>query len=1205
DQPNPQIDFSNSPFKVNHQRQAWLDNLRRAGVSCFGIGGTNAHVILEQPPQQMNGHSNNSNSTLDQLLLISGKNSEALKQSITHLTTAESITNNDPNLDQISWTLQTGRQHFPLRISLVANSKADAIQQLQKLAESNQPLGNQVLQLPEMVWLFPGQGSQQVAMAKQLYQSAPVFKEALDHCQAIISKYTDKNFVALLNEATDTTTARLQQTENTQPALFIFQYALSQLWLSWGLHPKAMLGHSLGEWVCACLADVIDLETALALVLQRASLMQQMPKGAMLAIMADTNTVSNWLSSDSCEQTSIAAINGNKLCVISGPEESIARIKIRAHSLGVLCQPLKTSHGFHSPAMVPAAEQFAASLRQAELRKPKIPFISNVTGHWIEDSKATDPDYWCEQMLAPVQFYQGLLNLLKLNNPVFLEIGAGSSLTGLLKQSIRNSETFTTTQSSNNFNISIDINQVALKSLPSNQPENHTLTQLLATAGDLWQLGFDLNWQQLHQGSKQVTTLPGYPFQERSYWISPGNEAEFSVTPNSSQNTGATIAGAQHSDLLADIADWTSVPVWQTMPSPHPMPAVGRPKSWLIIANKIAENPNPDSIQLASKLAQQIELLNWNVFTAHSDEGTTEFKQTDYREFTFNPTIPNHYLELRQALEGRDMPADHIVDLRMLDSAAGNEQAIQLTAVAQCWSDTKKVTQIAALSAQGFNVLGNERVNYSQAMLQGICQVVGQEYPHLGCRQIDLSVADLPNALNIEALCNELQNEVPASLSAWRNNRHWQLNYQPLPTQELPPKLPRKRPSIQKLGNYVILGDISAGLGAIWAEQIAQICQGHLTLASLSPISETLVNKLQRNNCAVEVLNMASTEKTVVETVLKTAINNGPINGLFISLPTTNEQSTAPLAFINNSHWQYNQKIRVDLVTTVADLMQDETTSAQWCCVQSSMSAVLGGIGLAPYAAANHGLDAIVQNAQLTSQESANRNSTQWFSINFDAALHEQHSSEDPTDNELDLTPVDSQPINSQLSNSEQKADTLGNVLQAYALSNTEVWEVTRRILAQAEPGIIAVSKGDVKQRRKQWLHPYGVSPQQSETGTAYPRPKLATDYIAPRNDLEITLCGLWMELLRLDQVGINDSFFDLGGHSLLAIQAIGRIKEIYPVELDLRELLEGTPTVANIAELISAQLPDLQHLDQMAALMAEVEALSNDEVAEQLEADS
>ncbi|MEO0869998.1 MAG: phosphopantetheine-binding protein, partial [Cyanobacteria bacterium J06642_11] len=289
----------------------------------------------------------------------------------------------------------------------------------------------------------------------------------------------------------------------------------------------------------------------------------------------------------------------------------------------------------------------------------------------------------------------------------------------------------------------------------------------------------------------------------------------------------------------------------------------------------------------------------------------------------------------------------------------------------------------------------------------------------------------------------------------------------------------------------------------------------------------------------------------------------GTINGIFFSTPTTNEKSAAPITLLQPEQLAYNSLTKQQVLESLAAALVDH--KPDFCCVQSSLSSVIGGVGLAAYSGANHSLDAMVAQQNQDSP-------FPWFSVNWDAWSDE-------------------------VSNDETG---WGTSLKDFALTSKEVWTATERILAQA-PGQIVVSKSDLSARIAQWIHPAPRVAVQEQSTSNHSRPQLSTVYVAPSNDVEKTIAGIWQDLLGLEQVGIHDSFFDLGGHSLLAIQVISRLREAFPVEVEMRNLLFEAPTVAGIAAVIAEQLPQTEELDTMAALLAEVQSLSSDEVQAQL----
>ncbi|MHC5747097.1 MAG: type I polyketide synthase, partial [Nostoc sp.] len=429
-QPNPQIDFDNSPFYVNTTHSEWKANgtPRRAGVSSFGIGGTNAHAILEEaPPTQPFSLSRSW-----QLLLLSAKTESALetatKNLVTHLKQHPEL-----NLANAAYTLQVGRRAFEHRRMFLCQNLDDAVTVLENLdlqrtfTNFQEPCNRQI------VFMFPGQGSQYVNMGRELYETEPVFRQHIDECCEILKSYLGVDLRTILypdEDKTEVATQRLQQTQITQPALFVIEYALSQLWMAWGISPVAMIGHSIGEYVAACLAGVFSLEDALTLVATRGRLMQQIPSGGMLSVALSEEAIQSYLN----ENLSLAAVNAPSLCVISGIEAAIEQLQQQLQSNGVNCRRLHTYHAFHSSMMDSILEVFTEQVKKVNLNPPKIPFISNLTGRWITTSDATDSSFWTKHLRDTVRFGIGIAELIKDSKQVLLEVGPGRTLNTFAKQ---------------------------------------------------------------------------------------------------------------------------------------------------------------------------------------------------------------------------------------------------------------------------------------------------------------------------------------------------------------------------------------------------------------------------------------------------------------------------------------------------------------------------------------------------------------------------------------------------------------------------------------------------------------------------------------------------------------------------------------------------------------------------------------------------
>ncbi|MFG6101409.1 SDR family NAD(P)-dependent oxidoreductase [Leptothoe sp. EHU-05/26/07-4] len=525
--PNPQIDFKDSPFYVNAELSKWEANgtPRRAGVSSFGFGGTNAHVILEEAPVL----EVSSASRAKQLVLLSAKTSSALETLTANLATHLNH-HPDLNLADVAYTLQMGRQEFSHRRMILAED----IEDLQKaLATTPQRVITQFQDLTErsVVFMFTGQGAQYLNMAQEIYQSEPVFRQVCDRCCDLLQPQLGLDLRQLLYPTAaefEDAAQQLQQTAITQPALFVVEYALAQLWMSWGVHPVAMIGHSIGEYVAACLAGVFSLEDALAIVTVRGQLMQQLPPGSMLAVPLSEKEVHPLLG----EALSLATINGATSCVVSGPTEAIEALQNRLSSAGVEGRRLHTSHAFHSQMMEPILEAFQEQVRQVDLTTPQIPYISNLTGTWITAQEATSPTYWAAHLRQTVRFADGLQVLLQRPNRLLLEVGPGRTLSKLAKQHPERKP-----------------EQVVLTSLRHPQEKQSDVAFLLNTFGQLWLAGGSVNWSGFYaHEQRHRLPLPTYPFERERYWIDPPKQVteDFQSLPTASDLWKSLVQAGQH-----------------------------------------------------------------------------------------------------------------------------------------------------------------------------------------------------------------------------------------------------------------------------------------------------------------------------------------------------------------------------------------------------------------------------------------------------------------------------------------------------------------------------------------------------------------------------------------------------------------------------------------------------------------------------------
>ncbi|WP_114789084.1 amino acid adenylation domain-containing protein [Niabella yanshanensis] len=499
--PNPHIDFDSSPFIVNTKLRPWelTTGKRLAGVSSFGVGGTNAHVVLEEYANDLDALQRaTENDTGPELVCWSAHHIDSLKTYTTRLLDY-SQTNATCRIRDVAYTLHATRQDFAIRNFVVAKDMEELAAQL----SSTESLMSAAYTVKEkknnVVFLFPGQGNQYPNMGKELYDAEPVYRNAIDECAGILQQHMGEDIRSIIfTEAADSSALeKLSNTRYAQPALFVTSYALSRLYMSWGIVPAAFAGHSVGEFVGAHLAGVFSLEDVLKIVAERGRLISELPEGSMLSVRAAENTVKNLLP----PALSIAAQNAAELCVVSGETMAIESFAAQLTQLGIANKLLRTSHAFHSAMIDAAVGRLKQVIDQAVLKVPRIPILSTVTAQWLKDGEATDAAYWARHARETVQFGAALKNIQKDLDPLFLETGPGSSSTIFAKQN------------------GAGDSAVAILSSTTKDERAAAKTAL----GRLWQLGADIDYQKLYRSGNAVLlhSLPTYAYNRKKLWVDP------------------------------------------------------------------------------------------------------------------------------------------------------------------------------------------------------------------------------------------------------------------------------------------------------------------------------------------------------------------------------------------------------------------------------------------------------------------------------------------------------------------------------------------------------------------------------------------------------------------------------------------------------------------------------------------------------------
>ncbi len=501
---NPYLSLENSRIEIGTYLRPWKrrDAPRFAGVSSFGFGGTNAHIVLSDAPLVIENKNANSIERPRHLLTLSAKSERALQELAQSF--SEALHSTQYAIPDITFTSNTTRSHFEHRLVIQAGKKDELLKGLEDfLKQSESPLmstgqtkpGAQ----PRIAFLFTGQGSQYAGMGKGLYETQPVFRAALDECASILDPLLNRSLLEIIfNDKNDST---IHQTQYTQPALFAFEYALAQMWLAWGVKPHAVMGHSVGEYVAACIAGVFSLEDGLRLIAERARLMGGLPQnGTMVAVFADANRIADILKPYQ-DKVSIAASNGPDNTVISGETSAVQNVVDELTKYGITSKPLTVSHAFHSPLMDSILDDFESFAKKVQFSNPQILLLSNVTGEAI--TQPPTAKYWRDHIRAEVKFSAGMQSLASLGVDAFVEIGPSSVLLGMGKRCLPESKS------------------AWLPSLRQNQEEWQTI---LDSLGKLYVQGAEVDWKGFDAGySRNKVVLPNYPFDRQRYWLEPSN----------------------------------------------------------------------------------------------------------------------------------------------------------------------------------------------------------------------------------------------------------------------------------------------------------------------------------------------------------------------------------------------------------------------------------------------------------------------------------------------------------------------------------------------------------------------------------------------------------------------------------------------------------------------------------------------------------
>jgi len=804
--PNPAIPFEGSPFRVNDRLYDWPAQAapRRAAVNALGVGGTNAHMILEEAPARA---ASEESDFPFHVLCLSGRNRAALDANSAALA-AHLRAHPEQPLADVSFTLKEGRRGFDKRRILVAETHEEAAALLEggdsRRVFTHDHLGSD----PEVVFMFPGGGAQYADMARDLYETEPVFAEWMDRGLDHLAPQLEYDIRAIwLPEPEDRAAAeaKLKRPSVQLPLIMIVEYALAQLWLSWGVKPAAMVGHSMGENVAACLAGVMRFEECIDLVLLRGRLFDEVPAGGMISISAPLDQITPFLG----EGLDIASVNGPELIAVSGPDDALKALQTRLDAAGLDHQRIAIDIAAHSRMLDLILDRYRAFLATLDLRAPQMPFLSNRTGKMITAQMATDPDYWVDQLRNTVNFADCISTLSADARRVFLEVGPGKALSALAQM-----------------NADVAPGQV-MSSLRHPEQEIADDVYFLSVIGRLWASGVEADWAQIWgEARRNRVVLPTYQFQRARYFIEPGE--------------AATRPAEQPLQRLDDISDWGALPHWQPRYAEGDM-ALSGPVNWLVFA---------DTAGLGAEATAQLRAKGHRVVQVAAGDA---FARVTMDHFTLAPEQGRSgYDQLIAALQAEGQMPDRIAHFWLTDDQVAPrpgssrfdrniEQGFwSLTWLAQSLAEAEidAPLHLDVFTTGGAQIAEEGLAYPEKALISGPVGVMAREVPGLTASQIDLPVAapvvpakwfakpaDPAPVIDPGDLIEELLAS-PANLQiAHRAGRRYELGYR---AASLPPSdLPGWKPE----GHYLITGGFG-GIGLTLAADILETTGTRVILLS-------------------------------------------------------------------------------------------------------------------------------------------------------------------------------------------------------------------------------------------------------------------------------------------------------------------------------------------------------------------------------------
>ncbi|MBY8885300.1 KR domain-containing protein [Streptomyces sp. PTM05] len=1169
--PNPRIDFETSPFHVNTVLTEWPapenGRPRVAGLNSLGMGGTNVHVVVEEPPARpAPGASGTPGGRRHQLLPVSARTATAADEAARRLGEHLAAHPGTPLAD-VAYTLQVGRKTFEHRRAAVVGDLAQAVAALSG-TDPDQPLASrtETAQGRPVAFLFAGVGEQYPGLVGELYHHEPAFRAELDRCLAILARHlpdTDAadlltgardggalDLAALLGRGSggpdDPRTARLERTDVVQPLMFAVDHALARTLMGWGLRPTAMLGYSLGEYVAACVAGVLSLEDAIALVVHRARLIDALPGGAMTAVPlgAEELTERFGLAERGLD---IAAVNGPRAVVVAGPADAVASLAADLEREGVPSRALRTTHAFHSRMLQPAAADLTRWIAEnVRLEAPRLPYLSNVTGGLADAALVRDPAYWAKHMCGTVRFAEGAEVLLADPESAIVEIGPGQSLGAMMRGAGCPPERW-------------PLITATLPAQSDPRPADAVLTECLSR---LWLTGVDLDWQAYHGRRAPLPDasapgripLPTYPFQRQRYWI----ERTPALAPSPADPLAHDGVPAQFEDIdrvpKLPEEQWVYQPVWRQTAAPAAAPQ--QPSCWLVFTDGPGADAVLEEIRRAARPDGATVLA---VRPGAAYEGSDD-------AYAIRPGSSEDAQAMLRAVERDGRRLERVVHLWALaERPGGVDETVRfglhtLVALARAAGELGCSDWGLDIVTTGAHaVLGGHEVRPDAATLIGPTLVVPLEYPSVATRLLDAEPHTTPRAI-----VAELRRPRTDSAVALRGGRRWVCDYDALPAT---PADGADGTGFRDGGVYLITGGLG-GIGLGLARELAAQHQAKLVLFGRrglppretwqaiadggQPADEAIRERVAKVlgivelGAEVEIVTGDVADPADVRRAIDTATRSfGALHGI---LHTAGVPGTGLMQFKHPDDSDLVLAPKVAGTRAIAEALgtgEDEIPLDFLVLFSSITSATGGGPGQVDYCAANAYLDGYAARLTANGRRVLSVDWGEWTWNAWDSGL----SGYD-----------------------EGLQAFFRSHRAAFGITFEEGWRCLVRALASGEARVV-VSTQDLPTMVRfstgftveAVTTPAGAGPADAR----HPRPELLTPYREPDGPTQGKLAAVWCDKLKLERVGAMDNFFELGGNSLLGIALLADLRRAFPGADLPPHILYEAPTVLALARVV------------------------------------